>query len=269
VTEIMLKHQVIKYRGVEKSLAQELVVYESPLTIFFNGQELVTLLCSPDKLDALALGFLRTEGLIKEISEVSSLKLEEEKGLVEIKTFQQGTLSEKLYSKRLVPTGCGSYGKGELFYNIIDSIKCKPVQGNLVLKPEQIYSFVEEILQESKTYELTGGVHTASLFDNRGSLICCEDVARHNAVDKVIGQSLLQKISLVDKVMVVSGRVSSEMLLKTAKLEIPFLISKSAPTHLSVKMAKELNVTLVGFVRGRRMNIYANDYRVIASSRAD
>jgi len=254
--------QVVKFVENKKTVAEDLVVHEYPLTIYFNGQELVTLLCSSNNLEALALGFLRTEGLISDISEISSLRLSEEKGIIEIKNFKQGTLSEKLYSKRLVPTGCGSCGKGGLFYNIIDSIKCKPVKSDLTISPNQIYDFMEQTLSYSQVYKLTAGVHSAALFDQENLLILCEDVARHNAMDKVIGQALMENIFLQNKFIVISGRVSSEMLLKVAKLGIPILISKSAPTHLAVELAKELKVTLISFVRGNKMTIYANEERV-------
>jgi len=256
------KFILTKWQGREKAQSEELVVSEYPLTIFFNQQELVTLLCTPENLKALALGFIKTEGLIKSIEEIASLSVDTAKGIVEIKTKESNFIEEKLYSKRLIPTGCGSCGKGGLFFNIIDSIKCKPVKNESFLVVDKVYTFMKKILAASEIFRLTGGLHTAALCNQDEVLVVCEDIARHNAMDKVIGESLLRGIKLKDKIILVSGRVSSEMLLKTAKLEIPIIISKSAPTHLAVELAKELNLTLIGFVRGERMNVYAHDWRI-------
>lgn len=254
--------QIVEYQGREKSCGEENLVYEYPLTIFLNGQELVTLLCSQEQADALALGFLRTEGLISSYDDIVSRRFDQSRGVIEITTKQEGQLSERLYSKRLIPTGCGSCGKGGLFYNIIDSLKCRSVVSEISLSPEQVYDFMSQTLNYSKTYRVTGGVHSAALFDNSKMLVAAEDIARHNAMDKVIGLALLDKIDFQDKIIAVSGRISSEMLLKTAKLQIPIIISKSAPTHLAVELARELKVTAIGFVRGEKMTIFSAEERI-------
>lgn len=260
--EKALKCAVTKLDQREREDNEEFLVYEYPLTIFFNNRELVTLLCTPTKLEALAVGFLKTEGLIDELNEILSLRIQEDKGVVEITTKMEKQIEEKLYSKRLIPTGCGSCGKGGLFFNVIDSIKCKPVSSDLTLEANKVYAFMEKNLNFSELFKLTGGVHTVGLSDENDLLLACEDVARHNALDKVIGDSLLQGISLKDKIIIISGRVSSEMLLKAAKMDIPIVISKSVPTHLAVEMAKELNVALVGYVRDNKMKIYSHGWRV-------
>ena len=117
-------------------------------------------------------------------------------------------------------------------------------------------------LDYSNVFKETGGVHCVALCDRENILVINEDVARHNALDKVIGESLEKEIYLKDKIVILSGRVSLEMILKCAKLNIPIIISKSAPTSLSVALAKMLNITLVGFVRGNKMNIYSGDERI-------
>lgn len=128
---------------------------------------------------------------------------------------------------------------------------------------EKMFEFMRTNLDYSDVFKNTGGVHCVALCDSNEMLVVYEDVARHNALDKVIGESLMKGIFLKDKAVILSGRVSLEMILKAAKLEIPIIISKSAPTSLSVALAKRLNITLVGFVRGNKMNIYANGYRII------
>ncbi|MFU8796917.1 MAG: formate dehydrogenase accessory sulfurtransferase FdhD, partial [Dehalococcoidia bacterium] len=114
----------------------------------------------------------------------------------------------------------------------------------------------------SEIFRTTGGVHSAALCDARDILLFSEDIGRHNAVDKIFGRCLLDDISTDDRIVVTSGRISSEILLKVARRNIPIIISKSAPTNLGLKLAGDLGVTLIGFVRGKRMNVYTHDWRV-------
>ena len=118
-------------------------------------------------------------------------------------------------------------------------------------------------MTSSDLFKNTGGVHSVAIYDNQELITIKEDVARHNAMDKAIGDCVLNDINLKDKIIFVSGRISCEMILKAAKSGIPIVISKSAPTNLSVEIAKKLNITLAGFVRGERMNIYTNPQRII------
>ena len=146
--------------------------------------------------------------------------------------------------------------------NFLESLNCKPVESNAEIHIDKMFEFMKINLDYSEVFKNTGGVHCVALCDENEILVVYEDVARHNALDKVIGESLMKNIFLKDKSVILSGRVSLEMSLKAAKLEIPIIISKSAPTSLSVALAKRLNITLVGFVRGNKMNIYTNGYRV-------
>jgi FdhD protein len=121
---------------------------------------------------------------------------------------------------------------------------------------------MRSLQDKAAMFKETGGVHSAAVADLDRIIFFCEDIGRHNAVDKIAGQCLVDGVSLEDKVLITSGRLSSEMLLKAAKLQLPLLISRSAPTSLSIELAEALNITLVGFVRGRRMNIYTHAWRV-------
>jgi len=116
--------------------------------------------------------------------------------------------------------------------------------------------------RESELYRATGGVHSAALCDNRALLIFSEDIGRHNAIDKIFGKCLIEGIQTDNRVIITSGRISSEILLKIAKRNIPIIVSRSAPTSLAVKLANKLGITLIGFARGKRINIYTNDWRV-------
>ena len=155
--------------------------------------------------------------------------------------------------------------KGKRFYlNDLDYVDLKPIENtNVTVKVSDIYLVMKENLTSSDLFKNTGGVHSVAIYDNQELITIKEDVARHNAMDKAIGDCVLNDINLKDKIIFVSGRISCEMILKAAKSGIPIVISKSAPTNLSVEIAKKLNITLAGFVRGERMNIYTNPQRII------
>jgi FdhD protein len=236
------------------------VVIEAPVTIYLNGEELVTLLCTPEKIDRLALGFLRSEGLLATFDDLSSIRVREEEGLVEVELKNRSDLAEKLYGKRTVTSGCG---KGTIFFNVLDSLRSKPLTGKMQLTADTIHSLMNDLQQKADLFRITGGVHSAALADSEKVIFFYEDIGRHNAIDKIIGECLLGSVSTDDKIIVTSGRLSSEVLLKAAKLKIQLLISRAAPTSLSIELAETLNITLVGFVRGQRMNIYSHTWRVI------
>ncbi|MBC2582334.1 formate dehydrogenase accessory sulfurtransferase FdhD [Clostridium sp. DJ247] len=256
-----LECKVIKIEENIKSDFDELLVCEYPLTIYLNKKKIATLLCSPENLKELTLGFLRTERLIANVEEVIYFNLDEAKGIAEVETESKIVSAEKFHSKKVKLENIHG-SDGSSLSNFFDSINCDSVDSNMVLPYEKAYEFMEKNLTYSEVFRKTGGVHCVALCDTNDILVICEDVARHNALDKVIGRSLMKNIFLKDKIIILSGRVSLEMILKAAKLQIPIIISKSAPTSLSVALAKKLNITLVGFVRGRKMNIYANEQRI-------
>jgi FdhD protein len=136
------------------------------------------------------------------------------------------------------------------------------VESLLQVSVGEILALTRDFQHRSETFRATGGVHSAALCDTSNILVFNEDIGRHNALDKVFGECLLNGIPTDDRLVITSGRISSEILLKVARRNIPVLVSKSAPTNLGVKMANELGVTLVGFVRGKRANVYTNTWRV-------
>ncbi|URZ14207.1 formate dehydrogenase accessory sulfurtransferase FdhD [Clostridium felsineum] len=252
--------KVYKIEDRRESQIDELLVREYPLTIFLNKKKLATLLCSPENLKSLAIGFLRTEGLIKSIDDISSIDLNEEKGMAYVST-QNGVSEERFFSKKIDLENIKSNNTTGI-QNFLKSLNCNPVESNTTISVSKIFEFMKKDLDYSEVFKKTGGVHCVALCSNKDMLIVYEDVARHNALDKVIGEAIVKKLYLKDKIVILSGRVSLEMILKAAKLEIPIIISKSAPTSLSVALANQLNITLVGFVRGNKMNIYANNFRI-------
>lgn len=242
-----------KMESVEDS-----VMTEYPLTIFLNGNELVTLLCLPKGLKYLAVGFLMSEGIIENKTQIKNVSVDEEKGHAYIDLDNKSLSTDKLFSKRIVTTGCG---KGTVFYNAIDSLKI--IDSNMKIGWKKILNLSSKLNEHSTLFRETGGVHSCALCNCDDILLFYEDVGRHNSIDKIIGESVLSDLDLSDKILISSGRISSEMIIKAIKSNIPIIVSRSASTGLSVKIAKQFNATLIGFARGNRMNIYNGQDRLL------
>jgi len=251
--------EIVRIKGEERKQEADRVVVEFPLTIFLNDQEFVTLLCSPSRMDCLAVGFLRAEGLVTGADDLESVKVDEEQGMVFVQTSTKTDLMEKLYGKRTITSGCG---KGTVFFNVLDSLQSKPVESEVKISAGTLHSLMSDLQDNSVLYKSTGGVHIAAVADTQKLLFFHEDIGRHNAVDKILGECVLHDLPIDDKILLSSGRLTSEMVIKGAKLRFPFIVSRSAPTSLSVQLARELGITLVGFVRGRRLNIYSHHERI-------
>ena len=241
-----------------KSQSEDTVVREFPLTIILNNQELVTLLCSPKDLDYLAVGFLASEGLLKSKDEIKKITVNDQIGAVRVEIKKD--FASELSFKRLITSGCG---RGTSLYSVADTKGQLKVESQIAISALNVFTMVKEFQQRSQIFRTTGGVHSAALCDTEGILVFSEDIGRHNAIDKIFGECILRDIPTDDHIIITSGRISSEILLKIAKRNVPILISKAAPTNLGISLANDLGVTLVGFVRGKRMNVYANGWRVV------
>ena len=240
---------------------EDMVTRELPLTIIFNNRELVTLLCSPVDLRYLAVGFLASEGLIDHRDEIKDILADDRRGVVRVETRDGKDPDPGLLAKRLITSGCG---KGTAFYSAVDAKNRAIIESGFSIAPGDVFTLVREFQNRSQLFQATGGVHSAALCDAGNILVFNEDIGRHNALDKVFGECLWEGIPTADRLVVTSGRVSSEILLKVVRRDIPVLVSRSAPTDLGVKLANDLGVTLVGFVRGERMNVYGHERRITA-----
>jgi FdhD protein len=242
-----------------RSKVEDIVIREFPLTIFLNGQELVTLLCSPTNQKYLAVGFLLSEGLISNKGDIKEIAVDSQRGVVRVQTTEGKDMATDVMFKRMITSGCG---KGAIFYNVADVQGKAKVESQIMIAAGQVFTLIREFQHHSEIFKATGGVHSAALCDATDILVFHEDIGRHNAIDKIFGECILKDISTTDRIVVTSGRVSSEILLKVSKRNIPVLISRSAPTDQGVKLAKDLGITLIGFVRGKKMNVYANEWRI-------
>lgn len=244
-----------------RSQGEDIITKEFPLTIILNNQELVTLLCLPTDLKYLAIGFLSSEGLLKSKDEIKKIIVDKQRGVVRVETEADEGLASELLFKRLITSGCG---RGASFYSAADVKEQAKVESQIRISAPEVFALVNEFQHRSQVYRATGGVHSAALCDTKDILLFSEDIGRHNAIDKIFGECILRDIPTDERIIITSGRISSEILLKIAKRNIPILISKSAPTNLGVGLAADLGVTLIGFVRGKRMNVYTDGWRVVA-----
>jgi FdhD protein len=253
------KLPLVRITELDREEVEDVVVREYPLTIFLNGQELITLLCSPTNQKYLAVGFLVSEGFIISKDDIKDIVVDSQKGVVRVHTLEGKEQVADVMFKRMITSGCG---RGATFYNMADAQGRVNVESQVRISAPDVFVLVREFQGHSRIFKSTGGVHSAALCDNKSIIVFSEDIGRHNAIDKVFGECILNDISTSDRIVVTSGRVSSEIVLKVNKRNIPVLISKSAPTDQGVKLARDMGITLVGFVRGKKMNVYANDWRI-------
>ena len=241
-------------RTVEIAIAREF-----PLTFIFNDMELVTLLCTPANLDYLAVGYLFAEGLISRKEEIKRITTDTTRGVVRISTQEGEAPAHELLYKRLITSACG---RGAAFYTAADAQHPDKVESAITITPGEVLALVKEFDKRSEIYQATNGVHSAALCDNKNILVFSNDLGRHNAIDKVFGECIMKGIPTENRMVITSGRTPSEMVLKVAKGKIPILISVSVPTDLGIRLANDLGITIIGFVRGGNMNVYTGRQRI-------
>jgi FdhD protein len=239
----------------------EVIAREYPLTIILNDQEFATIVCTPLDLEEMVIGFLASEGIILFYDEIESLTLDESKGFAYVTTRRKQTVNQEFYSKRFIGSCCGKSRQSFYFHN--DARTAKTIMTGMQIPASLCFELMQQMQDQSTAFKNTGGVHNAALCDTNGIIVARTDIGRHNALDKIYGYCLRHRIPLKDKVIAFSGRISSEVLLKVAKIGVGILLSKSAPTELALNMADELNITAVGFIRGSQMNVYAHPERIL------
>ncbi|UCD08253.1 MAG: formate dehydrogenase accessory sulfurtransferase FdhD [Dehalococcoidales bacterium] len=253
------KINILRLTEEGRESIEDIVVKEFPITIILNNDELVTMLCSPKNLDYLAVGFLFSEGLLESKDEIKNVLVDENRGIVRVNTKEEKDFDNEFLFKRMITSGCG---RGASFYHAADAENREQIQSDTKISTGEVLTLMKEFQQKSEVFRETGGVHSAALCDTNNILVFMEDIGRHNAIDKIFGECVIEDIPTDDRVVVTSGRVSSEILLKVSRRNIPIIISKSAPTNLGIRLANELGMTLLGFARGKRVNAYTNDWRI-------
>jgi FdhD protein len=232
------------------------VVEEALVCISVNGQELATFMCSPFKLDELALGFLFNEHLIVSKDDVRSVHVSKGDSCVDVWLHD---LDFKRPERAIVTAGCGG---GVTFDDL--SEKHEPLASEVTAEPERLAKLMRQMHLGAKLYQQARGIHTAVLAEGEQILVQVEDVGRHNCLDRLAGAALLQKVDTTDRVLMSSGRISSEMINKARRLQTPIVCSRTSPTALSVALANSWNITLVAYLRQNRMRIYSHPERIVS-----
>jgi len=246
-------------RAGRRTEQEQSLVREQPVTLHLNGREVVTLLCAGHDLEELAAGFFYAEGFLKDPNDLLEIKVDAPGGTVLVRTRAEPHLAAKLWSKRTVTSGCG---KGSAFYHSLDALLSKPCTSPLRVSPGQVLDRVEELNGLSETYRRTHGVHNTALATAGELLVFRDDIGRHNAADMVVGHVFLKGIHLDDKLLVTTGRLTSEILLKAARVGLPMVVSRNAATSLAVELARKLNITLIGYARAGRFTVYSGEERI-------
>ena len=228
------------------------IVDEALACISLNGMELANFMCSPRDLDKLALGFLYNEGIIDTIEDIESLHLSKS-NCVDIWIDKEFDLPEI----KIITAGCGG---GVTFDDL--STRHQPLYTDATTTPAKLSALMKQVHLGSKLYQRAGGIHTAALSDGNKLLLQVEDMGRHNCIDKLAGAALQDKIDTANKILFSSGRISSEMINKARRMEIPIVCSRTSPTSVSIDLAKEWNMTIVGYLRQKNMRIYSAPDRI-------
>lgn len=273
----------IKYFRISQASVESVdgvVIGESRWSLFVNGVEVVTFMATSRDLHYLALGFLASEHLIAGLDEIGSIRVNQAVdraywyipalGINESRPMpicEQGVGSIEvrlthadfhLSQHRVLTSGCGG---GVTFDDL--SKEQTPIVSNRQVRVAQIFAMMRELNLQAKLYRECRGVHTTVLTDGDRLLALAEDVGRHNTIDKLRGECLIRNIDPADQMMITTGRISSEMITKAAKMRVPIVVSRTSPTHLAVQLAQAWNIALVGYARGDQMQVYTGMERLV------
>ncbi|RSK29097.1 formate dehydrogenase accessory sulfurtransferase FdhD [Bacillus sp. HMF5848] len=259
MSNMSVHQQIVKYTNNSFVYMKDTIVSEYPLTIYVNDTEFATMVCTPTDLEELIIGFLASEGVIRFRREIRSFQIDESRGSAYVHLHHNVETNHQHYSKRFIGSCCG---KSRQFYLVNDAKTAKISMSKTTVSADQCINLMKQMQQASYVFQETGGVHNAALCTPEDIIVSRADIGRHNALDKLFGYSLLNQIPVRDKILVFSGRISSEVLLKAAKIGVGIVLSKSAATDLAIKLATDLNITAVGFIRGNSFNVYSHAERI-------
>jgi FdhD protein len=230
-------------------------IVESPVSLTVNGKVWLTFMCTPVHLEALAVGFLYDEGIIESMDEVENVHLCEHGDNVDV--WLNHPAEEPNAWRRT--SGCTG---GVTAVDLLAKPNVSFDANRLEVQPETIGRIVEMLFESQSLYRETGGVHTSALSDGERIIVSAEDIGRHNTLDKIAGLCLMKGIAPEKRILITTGRISSEMLQKAARMDVPILISRTSPSSLSIEMAERYGITLIGYARRHRFNVYSNPRRV-------
>lgn len=252
--------QFVRVSGTRAVASDRPVIAEVALTVLVDGRELVTLMCTPWKLNCLILGFMYLEGLIESADDVAAMRICVADRVAEVTLVRPIEMPKR----RVLTSGCTG---GTSFRDYLEEVHRQRIASDRQVSADQLYGLMRALHQHEGLYHASRGVHTAALSDGDSLLVVAEDVGRHNCLDKIKGECLLREQPTADHLLLSSGRISSEMLLKAAAMRVPIVVSRTSPTAMSLLLAEHLNVMVVGYVRPDSMNVYTHPWRLTGVSR--
>ncbi len=249
----------LECREGEVSWASKPMILESAWPLVVNGAHWLTVLCTPTQLDYFVLGFLFNEGIIAGPDDVLDVQVSPPPEAVIRVELRNRDL--RLPERGTLTSGCGG---GITFVDL--AAAREPVRSSLHVTAGQISSLVEQLMAAvAGDYSRVGGFHTAGLSDGQRLLVVATDIGRHNTLDKVAGECLVRRIPMQDAILLATGRISVEMMGKAARMGVPVVATLNSPTHLAVELAREWNITLIGYARGAKMHVYTGWQRLNAA----
>lgn len=237
-------------------------IVETPVSLTVNGQVWLTFMCTPVDLEAMAVGFLYNEGIIETMNEVQDVRVCEHGDNVDV--WLNHSVEQPTSWRRT--SGCTG---GITAVDALARVDVSFDGDRPRFPPEAIGFLVEQLFEAQSLYRETGGVHTSALSDGEKIIIAAEDIGRHNTLDKISGLCLMNGVSPDIRILITTGRISSEMLQKAARMNVPILISRTSPSSLSIEMVERYGITLIGYARKHRFNVYTNAQRVEGTMRQD
>lgn len=263
------KVKITRIHKGEKEEKEDTVLLESPIDIFINSKPLVNIICLNKDLKELAVGFLFSIGIINGIDDINIIKIDNVKGQVYIELAEAIDFNSEVLEltpvSRVIDTTCGIPSPWRVLIKkrLIEAENILNLDQKFTITSELIFSLMKEMQKNTHLFRETGGCHGAAIFDLKGSLITVkEDIGRHNAIDKVIGELLLRKKTFDDKILASTGRLTGDTVLKAVRAQIPIVSSLSAAVESGIRLADSYGITLIGFARGKKMNIYTHPERI-------
>jgi FdhD protein len=253
-----IQYERYEFKKWERHIVDTIV--ETPVSLTVNGQVWLTFMCTPVHLEELAVGFLYNEGIIDAMDEVENVHVCEHGDNVDV-WLNRAVVQPTSWRRT---SGCTG---GVTAVDLLAKPNVHFGGNRLEVQPDAIGDLVEKLFESQSLYRETGGVHTSALSDGEKILFAAEDIGRHNTLDKIAGLCLMKGVFPEQRILITTGRISSEMLQKAARMQTPILISRTSPSSLSIEMAERYGITLIGYARRHRFNVYANAQRVGVSEK--
>jgi FdhD protein len=255
----------VRGRDERGAAVETAVVAERPLTLFLNGQEIVTMMTIGDYPEYLAVGYLLNQNMLLADDVITGIDYDDDVEVVVVRTERETDYEDKL-KKKIRTSGCA---QGTVFGDLMEKFEGIALSRDAVLRTSWLYALSRRINSVPSLYLSAGAIHGCVLCEADRPLVYMEDVGRHNAVDKIAGYMLMNGLTAQDKIFYTTGRLTSEMVLKTVQMEIPILISRSGFTAWGVDLARQAGLTLIGRARGKRFIALSGEERIVYDQESD